>query len=200
MNMTTSIQTSAGETLVKFRKAGSALLIVSTTVNGADVRNDLTEEDIEAIEASMANPAPAAAMDLASKPSYTAAAIVTGNKPTTILTGDKAVILAEAVKFTSEVAAAIESNYKQVCPALVAAGVLDSARIELGRKYAKIIRTEKRDGQVHDRSVFGFIDLSSGNILKAASWAKPAAGARGNVLDVDGRRKSFTPYGINYRR
>ena len=80
------------------------------------------------------------------------------------------------------------------------AGVLDSARMELGRKYAKIIRTEKRDGATHDRSAFGFIDLTNGSIFKAASWAKPADRARGNVLDVAGRRNSYTPYGINYLR
>jgi len=197
---TTSIKTTAGETLVTFRKAGSLNLIVDATVNGVSVRDLLTEEDVEAIESTMAKPAPVVSMDLASKPDYTAAAIVTGNKPTVVLTGDKALILAEAVKFTSEVAEVIEANYKQVCPNMVAAGIMDSARIEFGRKYAKIIRTVKRDGATHDRSVFGFIDMATGNILKAASWAKPAAGARGNVLDVEGRRKSFTPYGINYLR
>ena len=179
---TTSLKTSAGETLVKFRKAGSALLIVSATVNGANVRDLLTDADVDAIETAMTN-APAATAPV--QPDYSPSAED---------------IVANARAFCAEVAAVIEANYRATCPAMVAAGVLDSARIELGRKYAKIIRTEKRDGQVHDRSVFGFIDLSNGNILKAASWAKPAAGARGNVLDASGRRKSFTPYGINYLR
>lgn len=56
---TTSIQTTAGETLVTYRTAGTINLIVSTTVNGTDVRNLLTEADVEAIEAAMTN-APAA--------------------------------------------------------------------------------------------------------------------------------------------
>lgn len=184
---TTTVKTTAGETLVTTRRAGAIKLIVDATVNGVSVRNDLTEEDIEAIEASMAN-APAAIAAVQPdpvQPDYSPSAED---------------IVANARAFCAEVAAVIEAHYRATCPAMVAAGVLDSARIELGRKYAKIVRTEKRDGATHDRSAFGFIDLDSGNILKAASWAKPAAGARGNVLDVEGRRKSFTPYGINYRR
>ena len=180
MNNTISLTTSAGETLVTYRTAGSITLIVSATVNGADVRDLLSEEDVESIESAMTN---AAAATAAAQPDPSAEDIV-----------------ANARAFCAEVAAVIEANYRQVCPNMVAAGIMDSARIELGRKYAKIVRTEIRDGKSADRSVFGFIDLTTGNILKAASWAKPAAGARGNVLDVEGRRKSFTPYGINRRR
>ena len=168
-----------------FRKAGSINLIVSATVNGVDVRDNLSEEDVEAIETAMAN-APAAIAPVQPdpvQPDYSPSAED---------------IVANARAFAAEVAAAIEANYRATCPNMVAAGVLDSARIELGRKYAKIIRTEKRDGKAADRSVFGFIDLSTGDILKAASWAKPAPHARGNVLDIAGRRKSYTPYGINY--
>ena len=200
MNNTTTVKTTAGETLVTFRKAGALNLIVSATVNGVSVRDNLREEDVEAIEAAMTKPAPVVAMDLASKTDYTAAAIVTGNKATAVLTGDRAAIIAAACSFAAEVAATIEANYRAVCPNMVEAGVMDSARIELGRRYAKIIRIEKRDGKSHDRSAFGFVDLTNGNVLKAASWAKPADHARGNVLDIAGRGNSYTPYGINYRR
>jgi hypothetical protein len=45
--------------------------------------------------------------------------------------------------------------------------------VTYGKKYAKII----------DRnSVSAFVDLSTGDILKAASWKIPAKHARGNVL------------------
>lgn len=47
-----------------------------------------------------------------------------------------------------------------------------------GTKYAKIVT-------VHPKSVGGsaycFIDLTNGNILKAASWKTPAKHARGNI-------------------
>jgi hypothetical protein len=56
--------------------------------------------------------------------------------------------------------------------------------IELGRKYAKIV---KDDGQ---KSVWGFVQLvddkkfRKGDILMAAGWQGPARNkARGNVLD-----------------
>ena len=184
---TTTVKTTAGETLVTFRRAGAINLIVSATVNGVDVRDNLSEEDIEAIEAAMAN-APAAIAAVQPdpvQPDYSPSAED---------------IVAAARAFCAEVAAVIEANYKQVCPNMVAAGVMDSARIELGRRYAKILRTEILGGKTHDRGAFGFIDLTNGAILKPASWAKPAAGARGNVLDIAGRRHSYTPYGINYRR
>lgn len=176
---TTSIQTSAGETLVTYRTAGSITLIVSATVNGANVRDILTDADVDAIEAAMTN-APAAIAAVQPdpvQPDYSPSAED---------------IVANARAFCAEVAAVIEAHYRATCPAMVAAGVLDSARIEFGRKYAKIVRTASR-------SVFAFVDLSNGNILKPASWAKPAAGARGNVLDIAGRRNSYTPYGINRR-
>lgn len=180
---TTSLTTSAGETLVAYRTAGSITLIVSATVGGANVRNILTDADVDAIETAIAKTAPAAATAQVQpdpvQPDY---------------------IAANARAFCAEVAAVIEAHYRATCPAMVAAGVLDSARIEFGRRYAKIVRTETHDGKTHDLSAFGFVDLTTGDILKPASWAKPARHARGNVLDIAGRRNSYTPYGINYRR
>jgi hypothetical protein len=46
----------------------------------------------------------------------------------------------------------------------------------IGNKYAKLVRED---------SVYGFIDLTTGDLLKAASWAKPAKHARGNIFDKD---------------
>lgn len=48
--------------------------------------------------------------------------------------------------------------------------------IQYGSKNAKIVRT---DGQT---SVAGFVDLKTGDVLKAASWRAPAKHARGNVF------------------
>jgi hypothetical protein len=48
----------------------------------------------------------------------------------------------------------------------------------VGKKYARIVWEDH--GQ---RSAAGFVDLSSGDILKAASWRAPAKHARGNIFD-----------------
>ena len=60
-----------------------------------------------------------------------------------------------------------------------------------GSKYRRITCTQQNkdhntgaitDGQ---RSVYCFIDMSNGDILKADGWAKPAKGARGNIFNVN---------------
>lgn len=45
--------------------------------------------------------------------------------------------------------------------------------VRTGKKYHKIVQDE--------RSVYGFVD-NQGNIYKAASWARPAKHARGNIF------------------
>lgn len=49
-----------------------------------------------------------------------------------------------------------------------------------GRKYGKVVFTSNppRIG----RSVHSFVDLSTGDLLKAAGWAAPAKGARYNLV------------------
>ena len=47
-----------------------------------------------------------------------------------------------------------------------------------GVKYTKIVSTS-----YGSRSVWGFIDLKNGDILKAASWNRPAKHARGNIFE-----------------
>lgn len=51
--------------------------------------------------------------------------------------------------------------------------------IQYGSKNAKIVRT---DGQT---SVAGFVDLATGDVLKASSWRAPAKHARGNIFSKD---------------
>jgi len=63
-----------------------------------------------------------------------------------------------------------------------------------GPKYYKII---KQDIQ---QSVFAFIDRQNGDILRAAGWAKPAKGARGNLFDRDKGLGRITPYGPEYNK
>jgi|TARA_R110000851_G_scaffold230898_10_gene383777 hypothetical protein len=68
--------------------------------------------------------------------------------------------------------------------------------IKIGKKYAKVIKSENgKSGSVHS-----FINLENGDILKAASWAAPAKGVRGNIFDVnEGACTAWNVYGANYR-
>lgn len=60
-----------------------------------------------------------------------------------------------------------------------------------GRKFVKLTR----DGN----SVYCFIDVTTGEVFKPASWKAPAEHARGNVLDQS-TWGCFGPYGIAYLR
>ena len=51
-----------------------------------------------------------------------------------------------------------------------------------GRKYTKIVR--ERNGV--PTSAYGFIDNSTGDLYKAASYAAPAKHSRGSILDSSG--------------
>ena len=48
------------------------------------------------------------------------------------------------------------------------------------RKYARIVSESTRGT---NRSVFLFVEIATGNILKAASWKAPAKHARGNIFE-----------------
>ena len=66
--------------------------------------------------------------------------------------------------------------------------------VELGKRYAKLVR-----GRGTSRSVYCFVDLTNGDILKAATWKAPAKHARGNILAVD-PMSAVDVYGANYLR
>ena len=69
-----------------------------------------------------------------------------------------------------------------------------------GRKYGKVVFTSNppRIG----RSVHSFVDLSTGDLLKAAGWNAPAKDARYNLLrELDKVTAVADPYGSYlYRR
>jgi hypothetical protein len=73
--------------------------------------------------------------------------------------------------------AALETLVAQI--AVVARGY--SISVEVGPRYARIA---KCDGGTN-RSAYGFVDMSTGDLLKAASFRSPAKGARGNALTGD---------------
>ena len=68
--------------------------------------------------------------------------------------------------------------------------------VEMGRRYARIV---KQDGDsVTSRSVYCFVDMTNGDVLKAESWKKPAKHARGNILTPEKASESVTAYGAHY--
>lgn len=64
-----------------------------------------------------------------------------------------------------------------------------------GRRYAKIVARD-RDGS--RTRVHAFIDLITGDVLRAEGWRKPALGARGNIFDPDAGVRWVRWTGIAY--
>jgi len=62
--------------------------------------------------------------------------------------------------------------------------------LTFGRKFAKV---------VHDRSVYAFVEIATGDIYKPASWSAPAKHARGNIYNDDPLAGTDV-YGVNYLR
>lgn len=65
-----------------------------------------------------------------------------------------------------------------------------------GKKYFKVATT--RDG-VTPMSAYAFIDKSTGDLFKPASWNAPAKHARGNIKDESGLA-ACGRYGVAYLR
>ena len=67
--------------------------------------------------------------------------------------------------------------------------------LEWGRRYIKVVAASGPG-----RHVWGFIDQTNGDILKAASWKAPAEHARGNLFDETGGLGRVGPGGPEYLR
>jgi len=52
---------------------------------------------------------------------------------------------------------------------------------EVGKRYIRLVLSHNDDGS--GRYVHAFVDIATGDLLKAAGWKAPAKGARGNLLD-----------------
>lgn len=61
-------------------------------------------------------------------------------------------------------------------------------------------RLQKRIRIVHDHSVHCFVDMATGDVLKAAGYKAPAKHARGNIYDEKNGLGSMGPYGPAYLR
>ena len=66
-------------------------------------------------------------------------------------------------------------------------GVSDEYYLDEGRKYYKLIHKNSSS-----RSVHCFIDKSSGDVYKSASWKSPAKGVRYNLLDDNSRELCYS--------
>lgn len=62
-----------------------------------------------------------------------------------------------------------------------------------GVKFARIVKE-----RLGARSVYCFVDLTNGDILKSASWKAPAPHARGNIYDEHKGLARMTVYGPEY--
>ncbi len=73
----------------------------------------------------------------------------------------------------------------------------DQITARVGKKYVKIIRSRVGgpDGSVHC-----FVDMTNGDVLKAASWKAPAKHARGNIFDDKHGLGRMCEYGPAYLR
>ena len=60
-----------------------------------------------------------------------------------------------------------------------------------GKKFVKVYKT--REGK--PASTHCFIDISTGDVLKAVSWNVPAKGARGNIFAEDNGLSRMGPWG-----
>ncbi len=58
----------------------------------------------------------------------------------------------------------------------------------------------KRIRVVRRGSVHCFVDIETGDVLRAAGWAKPAKHARGNIYDASNGLGKMGPYGPAYLR
>ena len=67
--------------------------------------------------------------------------------------------------------------------------------IERGNKNVRIVSND----QSGSRSVFCFVRIADGAILKAAGWKAPAKHARGSIY-VNAGQDALTPYGAAYLR
>lgn len=78
---------------------------------------------------------------------------------------------------------------------------------QVGKKNVKIVRRElwknDEDAEPTNGSVHCFIDIETGNILKAAGWSVPAKGIRGTIFANDfdiGVGRAVGEYGAAYFR
>ena len=88
---------------------------------------------------------------------------------------------------------ALRAEYFAANGLSVSAGMEEPVTFQRGPKYARIVLTNGPS-----RSVHCFVNLSNGDILKAAGWKAPyKGGARGNIANG---AADVSPHGAAYAR
>ena len=77
--------------------------------------------------------------------------------------------------------------------------------VMLGKKFARIVRTDtsgdpKSIWSGEQKSVHCFVNMETGDVLKAAGWKAPAKGARGNIFDANNGLGRMNEYGPEYNK
>ena len=83
----------------------------------------------------------------------------------------------------------MERNFPRTTP--------DTISATRGKRYARIVR---KNGGSPNGSVHCFVDMTNGDVLKAASWKAPAKHARGNIFDEHNGLGLMNEYGPVYLR
>lgn len=92
------------------------------------------------------------------------------------------------VEFVAQAQVKVNTYYAKNFPTLKTPKI----EFEPGRRYIRLIETGESQ-----RSCFGFIDATNGDVLKSAGWKSPAKNfARGNLFDANGGLGRVGPYGI----
>lgn len=82
-------------------------------------------------------------------------------------------------------AEAINADYARSCGGTHARSV--EITFEPGNRWIRVVRSEG-----FSRSVHSFIESSTGDVYKAASWKTPAKGKRGSVFELTPRITAWT--------
>ena len=81
----------------------------------------------------------------------------------------------------------VDYHIEQINQLAMGEGV-DDYVYEKGRKYARIVHITQPSKQ---RSAHAFVDLTTGDVYKSASWKSPAKGVRYNLLDDKSREEMY---------
>lgn len=78
----------------------------------------------------------------------------------------------ELADFAFKVQGLINGAYKD------SKNAIPTIEVMRGQRYARLVRVSPGE-----RAAYGFVDMTNGDLLKAAGWKSPAKGRRGGLRD-----------------